>query len=243
MRKRYYIPIAVITLIGAYLYGANAYIYHRIHLGNLPYPDTRHTYTIPGSGAKKIYAALGDSLTAGIGTQKYEESYPYAFAKKMSGADAINLQVFAYPGVTSQNLIDNFLLPAVASKPDIVSVLIGTNDIHNWVSAAQFEKNYRTIIEKLAETHARIYAISIPYIGSNSVYLPPLNYYFDYKTAQFNGIIKRIAGEKKITYIDIATPTQTLFKEDGPLYAADSFHPSAAGYELWANIIYADSHR
>lgn len=236
------ILIAIILVVGAYLFGANAYIYHRIHQGNLVAPDTTHHYEISGpeGGAPLVYAALGDSLTAGIGADTYEQSYPYRLAQKLAVRNAINLEVFAYPGLKSDELVANYLSRAIQAKPDIVTVLIGTNDIHNWVSSAEFEKNYRTLLVALSKTNAKVYAVSIPYIGSNSLHLFPLNYYFDHEIAKFNAIVERLAAEYGATYVDIATPTKSLLKKDGPLYSRDSFHPSALGYSAWSTILYAN---
>ena len=239
-----YVALACAVVICLYLYAANAYFYHRIHTGNLVFPDIEHSYLISGAGSVKTYAALGDSLTAGVGAEKYSESFPYLVGKELAAKNTINLKVFAYPGLTSRDLVSDYLNSAIKAKPDVVTVLIGTNDVHNWVSAAGFEKNYRTILEKLTkETSAKICVISVPYLGSSSALLPPLQSYFDYKTAQFNDIIKRLAAEYQVTYIDIAKPTKTLFKTDGPQYAADSFHPSAQSYQSWADIIYAGINR
>ena len=242
--KGVYVASACVIVIGIYLYAANAYFYHRIHVGNLVFPDTEHSYLIPGAGGAKTYAALGDSLTAGVGAEKYTEAYPYLVGKKLTQKNTINLKVFAYPGLTSTGLISGYLDDAIKAKPDIITVLIGTNDIHNWVAAFEYEKNYRTRLDRLTkETPGKIYAIGIPYLGSNAAFLPPFQAYFDYKTTQFNAIIKRLATEYHVTYIDIATPTQSLFKKDGAVYAADSFHPSALGYKSWADIIYAGFNR
>lgn len=240
MYKTAVIAFLACVIIGVYLYAANAYFYHRIHIGYLVFPDTTHSYTIQGPGAAKPYAALGDSLTAGVGATKYNDSFPYRVAEKMSAESAITLKVFAYPGLTSAGLVTSYLPPAVETQPDIVTILIGINDIHNWVSAREFEKNYRTILASFPADTTRISAISIPYLGSNTALFPPLNFYFAWKTRHFNAIIKRLAAEYGATYIDIAEPTHELFKTDGVQYAADSFHPSAIGYQQWVDIIYAN---
>ena len=240
VQRLYYIPIIVILLLG-YLYLANAYIYHRIGRGNLIFPDTAHTYTLTGSSEKRVYAALGDSLTSGVGAPDYKQAYPYMVAQDLATRGEVNLKVFAEAGITSAMLISRYLTPAIESNPDIVSVLIGTNDVHNWVSATDFEARYREILTSLTkETDAEIYAISIPYIGSRFLILPPLNYYFDTKTSEFNAIIQKLAEEYDVTYVDIATPTRELFKEDGVMYATDSFHPSPLGYKQWSTLIYAN---
>lgn len=231
------------AVLSAYVYVAHAYIYYRIGQGNLIFPDTTHAYTIPGTTPPRVYAALGDSLTAGVGVSTYELSYPYSLARKLAQSQAYELKVFARPGITSSGLISEYLDAAIASKPDMVTILIGTNDIHNWVRADEFETRYRHILETLAtETDAEIYAISIPHIGSRFLYLPPLKWYFGYKSEEFNAIIARVSEEYGATYVDIATPTKTLLKADGELYAADSFHPSALGYKEFSDEIYARIH-
>jgi len=237
----------IVAVVGVYLSVANYYIYFRIGNSGLKPSDNQYTYTI-GNEAPAVtpltYVALGDSLTAGTGADKYEDSYPYLVAQKMAGDGEVALKDFSIPGARTSHLIDKLLVPAIAAKPDVVTVLIGTNDIHGKVGAADFEKNYRYIIENLQkQTDAEIFLVSIPFIGSDRIFLPPYNYYFRQKTVQFNEIIVRLSKEYGVNYIDIATPTEEIFAKDGPHYAVDSFHPSADGYKLWAQIIYDHIHQ
>ncbi|MDO8593221.1 MAG: SGNH/GDSL hydrolase family protein [bacterium] len=234
--KKYILAIAIITLASLYLYLANAYIYYRLNKAGLklPVPPT----SLQANG-RPLYVALGDSLTAGLGAEKYQESFPYLLARNLSGGSPASLRVLAVPGNRSDDLIKNQLEPAIAAQPDIITLLIGTNDIHGFYSREKFKKNYQFILERLAkETKAKVYAISIPWLGAPGLFSPPLNYYFDYKTAGFNKIIKQLAAAYGVEYLDIAAPTRALGRTGGPYYAADSFHPSAAGYALWAELIY-----
>lgn len=227
---------------GIYLCCANYYIYYRIGHSALGPSDKQYTYMMKdrsAQGAPLTYAALGDSLTAGTGTDRYEDSYPCVVAQKMAQKNEVQLKDFSMPGARSEYLKDSLLPQAIAAGPDIVTVLIGTNDIHGRVGKAQFERNYRDIIEALrAQTSAKIYLISVPFIGSDELFLPPFDYYFHRETIEYNEVIARLASEYGVGYIDIATPTEQVFAKAGPHYAADSFHPSAIGYKLWAQIIY-----
>lgn len=247
MRKRYYIAASVALVAAlAYLFFSYIYIYRSIGAANLAFPDKAHSYTVgnPAAGAGKTYVSLGDSLTAGVGVDDYTKSYPYLFAQLLAGNASVELKNFSWPGAKTKDVIAS-LPAALAAKPDVVTLLVGVNDIHDRkMTAAEFEQNYRTILETLTKkTRATIYVISIPYIGSRALLLPPFNYYFNYETTKFNGIIRRLAGEYRVTYIDIATPTRALFKDDESLYSVDEFHPSAAGYKLWSDILYADINR
>ncbi|MFA5880523.1 MAG: SGNH/GDSL hydrolase family protein [Candidatus Margulisiibacteriota bacterium] len=238
--KIIYCPIILLAIFVVYLYTANAFIYYRVGQGNLTEPASTELSMTNNEIATTTYVSLGDSLTAGAGAFSYEETYPYILATKMTNAGAnISLKNFSVSGYKTQDLIDELLDPAINAKPDVVTLLIGVNDIHNHIGRTQFKKNYQYILEKLTkETQAKIYLINIPYIGSNTAIVPPLDYYFETETNQYNEIIKELATQYNLKYIDLNSSTKGLFKTDGPHYAVDSFHPSALGYKLWANIIY-----
>jgi lysophospholipase L1-like esterase len=241
-KKVIIISAAVFIFLIAYLFAAHHYIYRRITLAGLKASDSQGEYVIQNeakSGVNLNYTALGDSLTAGVGVMKYEESYPYLLAQKIAdGKDNIILRDRAYPGARTGDLLGNLLTAAVNDQPDIVTILIGVNDIHGNVSKNKFTKNYTEILKRLkTETKARIIAISIPYIGADSLLLPPYNSYFKYKTIEYNKIIKKLTQASKVEYIDLYTPTEHMF-ENTKLCSTDLFHPSANGYGLWAKIIY-----
>lgn len=236
------IIIFLILVIAAYLLLTHHYIYYKIKEAGLIGSDKNHMYIFNGGATSSpglFYAALGDSLTAGTGVDNYEESYPYLVAKELGGSQGkITLADFSFPGYRTDDLTENLLAKAIAAKPDIITLLIGTNDIHGNYRLATFKNNYQNILEQLTtKTQAKIYLISIPYIGSNSLLLSPWNYYFDQRTASFNQTIQALAKKYNVNYIDVAEPTKALFKKNGPHYAADNFHPSASGYAVWAKII------
>jgi len=245
MKKKYLKILSIVLIvIAGYLYLAHTYIYRRIGYAHLPATDDRHTYVCEAAGASStaeiVYAALGDSLTAGVGVDQYEKSYPYLLAQHLVRDDRrVVHKNFSYPGARTQNLIDDLLEPAIAEQPDVVTVLIGTNDIHGLVSVLEFEKNYDRILEALTtRTDAQVYAVSIPRIGSDSLFWPPYNYYFDYKVVEFNAVIKKMADRHGVRFIDLDTPTAAVLKTDGPHYSVDLFHPSSVGCEWWAKLIY-----
>lgn len=243
-----FIFIIIIIAIGVYLNRAYARIYNEIDRAALKSPDIKRTYLIGNAMTTTeqiIYAALGDSLTAGVGADKYEQSFPYQLAQKIQhDQKQIKLLNWSVPGAKTEDVIDTQLNQAIAADPDIITVLIGVNDIHGQVAAAQFQQNYETILDRLArQTRARIYAINIPYIGAETLLLPPYSYYYDFQTKQHNEIIKNLCDRHQVEYIDLYAPTAEIFRRAGPHYSGDLFHPSAEGYSLWAQIIYDDINR
>lgn len=250
IRGHFHLILITLFLIVAaiYLNWAYAHIYNGIQSGGLRQVKELVTYNFNfdinnGVGEPLKYIALGDSLTYGAGTNNYQESFPYLIAQRLADGNnnkiPLTLYNYSWPGDRSSDLIEKFLPYAISDQPDIVTILIGVNDIHGQISASDFKANYDKILSRLSsETKARIYVVSIPYIGSNKLILPPYNFYFDYKTKQFNKIIKELAVKYKARYIDLYGATANLFKKSGEHYSADLFHPSVSGYALWGKIIY-----
>lgn len=230
----------VIVIIGYFWFGY-ANIYNRIRSGGLKTVDTQYIYNFDTESDQEIkYAALGDSLTAGVGTDSYEESYPHLLSKDLSKDNSITLKDFSLLGARTEDVIDKGLLEGVIEdKPNIITLLIGVNDVRENIGSKEFKGNYTYIVNELIKnTNAKIYLINIPFIGSNTLYLPPYNIYFKNRTIKFNNIIKEVAKENNLTYIDIATPTEQIFKKDGLYYSVDSLHPSKEGYKILEQIIY-----
>jgi len=237
--------IILLAIVGFYLNRSYAHIYDTIGAANLKPVNSAGQHLIINdmtTTAGLTYVALGDSLSAGAGTDQAEESLPYLLVKRLAGADRkIVLRNYSVSGFKTADLLTELLSPAIDTKPDVVTVLIGVNDIHNKVSAADFRKNYEEILSRLTrETSAQIYVINIPFIGADEMMLPPYQFYFDSQTKEFNAIIKELTNKYSVSYVDLYTPTVALFKKAGSHYSADLFHPSAAGYKIWADIIYAN---
>ena len=242
MKKVYVLIISLVVIVcGVYLNLSYGRIYNVVSSKNLQSPDKTKAYAIVSNADNKslVYVSLGDSLTAGVGVNNYEQSYPYLIAEKLSVKNNVILKDRSKVGFKSSDVKDALLPLAISDKPDIVTLLVGINDIRDNVSKDEFKKNYEQIIKSLTqETKAKIYIINIPFIGSDRLILPPYNYYFDYKTNEFNEIIKDIAKENNIQYIDLYSLTKKEFKKSDSYYSADLFHPSAEGYAFWADVIY-----
>jgi lysophospholipase L1-like esterase len=243
-KKILIISSAIFVFLVVYLFAAHHHIYREISAGGLKFSDQKGEYFVGAgtdSGNSLVYTAIGDSLTAGVGAEKYEDSYPYQIAQKLSGNRAgISLRDRAYPGARTSDVVNNLLNSAINDKPDIITLLIGVNDIHGLVSKKKFTENYSEILRRLkGETKAKIFTVSVPYIGTDSLLLPPYAAYFKFETKEYNQIIKALAQSYGVEYVDLYSPTENMF-ETAAFCASDSFHPSARGYALWAEIIYAD---
>lgn len=241
---RYFIGFFLfIVLLSGYLNFAYKRIYDYTIRPHLLSPYKENTYYLNTSFDKKEirYVALGDSLTAGVGSSDYKKTWPYLMALNLAKNSALVLINEASSGATAKDVLLNQVPETILENPDYVSLLIGVNDIHNLRSKKDFEDDYRKIVDEITKkTAAQVILINIPYLGENMLIWPPYNLLLDLRTRQFNTVIKQIANEKNLLYIDIYT--LVLFK-DHDLYSSDQFHPSEKGYLLLGDIINANFNR
>ena len=185
----------------------------------------------------------GDSITdAGRDKRNYHHlggGYPKYAAELMTAQhpdiefDFINLGI---SGNRTCQLFDRLYADAIAFEPDVISILIGINDVwHRYGSNkiattdAQIELNYRSILKRLKkETNAKIIMLAPFQLDAEATaYLRD-----DLKTLL--PIVRRLADE----YADVYIPLDTLFEEalktqPSPLYySEDGVHPTVWGAEF-----------
>ena len=138
---------------------------------------------------------------------------------------------FGISGNRTDQLFDRLYADGIAFQPDIISILIGINDIWHrknniFTTDAQIETNYRAILTLLREkTNAKIVMLA-PYVldAADKGYLAE-----DLKTVL--PIVRSLADE----FADVYIPLDELFDEamktqPEPLYySADGVHPNANG--------------
>jgi lysophospholipase L1-like esterase len=242
LKKLLFIFLGLLGLLAVYFFTANWFFYHQIQISGLQTSDTKHEYIFNETATTSrgtVYAALGDSLTAGVGVADYEQSYPYLIAQRLAGNDVkITHLNFSYPGEKTDGFIRDFLPETIASQPDIITLLIGVNDVHNNDNRQQFRRHYEDILAQLtSKTNAKKNVISLPLIGSKHSLWPGYRYYYYTKSLIFNDIIQELAVKYQVNYIDLTNSTKQYSLTPG-YYAVDGFHPADLGYQYWSQIIY-----
>lgn len=239
------ISVLVVILLGVYLNRSYAFMYKKIEQAALLTPSDFGSYVVGDQSSKPVsYVALGDSFTAGVGVETYTKSYPYIVSQRISENNKkVELTPFAVPGARTQYILTQLLDSTIKKNPDIITVFIGVNDVHGNISIDDFKDSYTKIIERLTqETDAQIFVINLPYVGTKELIRIPYRQYFDTRTQKFNEVIKELAQEYDIGYIDLYT-AQSPNSLNELYYSADLFHPGQIGYASWAQIIYENLNR
>ena len=182
------------------------------------------------------YVALGDSYTIGTSVEPADR-FPDQLARRVPGLELVaNLGVNGY---TTADLIRDELPALHGLAPDLVTLLIGVNDVVQDVPAATYEANVVDILDVLlaALPADRIVVVAIP----DYTVTPAGADYGDpaVKRAailESNAIMERLSGERGIAYVEIFDISSEAAAERS-LVAADGLHPSGAQYAGWVDRI------
>ena len=166
---------------------------------------------------KADIAFFGNSIT-------YYGDFQKAYADKK----VVNL---GYPGDNIDGMMQRIeALKAV--HPDKVFLMAGINGLKN-MELVTFDRKYNQLVDsvKKALPQARIYLQSILPVSKGR----EKDYGSNTKIREANGLIKRIAEEKRCTYIDL----HSLYVEDGGMpdsLTEDGIHLCDKAYDRWYQL-------
>ena len=178
------------------------------------------------------YLALGDSYTIGTGASDDAHAWPSIIAGRL-GAELTNPAVNGY---TTEDLIRDELPLYRTLKPDLVTVLIGVNDLVQGRTPDAYRKSLRTIYDEVKD--ARVVAVSIPTWS----YVPAAANFggarqVERLTGIFNAVAREEADTRGFAWVDIGPVSTSRIGSRGWI-ASDQLHPGDAQYAAWADVIW-----
>ena len=184
------------------------------------------------------YLALGDSYTIGTGASDPTRGWPSIVAARLGQktGDTVELTNPAVNGFTTDDLIQHELHHVNDLKPELVTVLIGVNDLVRGRPLAEYDSMLSTIYDAL--DGRRVFAISIP-----SWHFVPAAADFggadhvERLTRLFNQIAREEAVAHRFTWVDIGPASRSGIGSPGWI-ASDHLHPGDAQYSAWADVIW-----
>lgn len=172
------------------------------------------------------YVAIGDSAAQGIGASRPAHSYVGLIAAHLkSRITGVPVWVsnFSVSGATLRTALDVELPKLAKTKPDILTVSIGANDMATF-EPARFESELRELFAALPG-HAIV--ADLP-----SFYFLPA----EKKVRIANVILRRLAAEHRFTVVDLHSRTNRQGAWGVVTqFAGDLFHPNDRGYRIWAS--------
>lgn len=191
------------------------------------------------SGDPVAYVALGDSYTIGTSV-RVEDRWPNQLVRALEPEFELRLvENLGVNGYTTSDLITGELPQLASLDADMVSVLIGVNDVVRGVAAAQYRLNVAAILDDLVRL---VPAGGIVVVSTPDYTLTPEGASFGDPERQrqrihrFNEILAEEAQARDLAYIDISAVSD-LVLDDATLVAEDGLHPSGKQYAAWVELI------
>ena len=202
-----------------------------------------HWQTSSDSSEPLRYLALGDSYTTCTGASGSDQSWPEIVARRLAERTRHKVDVTnpAVNGFTTLDLIDKELAFTQRLKPDLVTILIGVNDLVRGRETGQYRASLVTIYDEVAALElpsGRALAISIP----NWSVVPAAREYGDpeeirHLTDTFNDIAHEEAEARGFTWVDI-TAASISGLGTAEWISSDGLHPGDRQYAVWAEVIW-----
>lgn len=208
-------------------------------------PPVRPHPAQPGS-PPVIYAALGASETAGVGTDDpARQSFPQDLYQRLPRSAV--LYNFGIPGETTAAALNDELPPALSARPTLVTVWFNVDDMVAGVAAADYQDRLDRLVAALRQGGAaKVLIANTPRLEQLPVYaacrspsersvrcplgnvtLPPPEQ-LDALVTAYNAAMTAVAERHEAVIVDLFGQTALLTQH--PEYvSSDGFHPSAQG--------------
>ena len=182
-----------------------------------------------------------------------KEASPQATQRDLTG----QVTVFnaGYSGNNTADLLARIDKDVFSHKPQLVILLIGTNDMlneRNRLTMAEFERNYRKLIRNIKRS-SRLVLMTIPPVNSGYIVKrkPQLNFTGNEPEElvdSANAVIKRLAFRNHCTLIDLHkiltgcggsnVSKESLFQNEANSGIDDGVHPTYDGYRVIASAVF-----
>ncbi|HEV7861632.1 MAG TPA: SGNH/GDSL hydrolase family protein [Acidimicrobiia bacterium] len=188
----------------------------------------------PGAGRRIVW--LGDSTAAGVGASSSPGALPSQVEDGLGSPDA-SLAVLAVSGSRAADVLREQVPKVAALRPDLLLISVGANDAVHLTGRGSFRHTYEELVRALPPG-VPVVLLGVPDMGAIPRFAQPLRALSGWRGRNLDTEVRRVAAATGAVYADIAGPTGPSFRRHpGRYFAADDFHPSDAGYGLWADAV------
>ena len=114
---------------------------------------------------------------------------------------------------------------------------IGANDATHLTSTGSYLDAYQAVIAGIP-AGADLVILGVPDLGSTTRLAQPLRAISSVRGDQLGAVSRDLAYQHDLAYVNIGAQTGPAFRADPTrLLASDGYHPSDAGYGVWADAI------
>lgn len=235
----FYSKLFFITFIGflvAYtLFSGGRFLYFRQAGHKLIALPRQDEYTV-GHGKPYQVAVTGDSTAFGTGASDFTKTYHYQFLTQQPGS--FHVQNYGVIGARTSDLTQQL---EQIKHVDLLFISISGNDVTHFTRLNDLTTQLDQLLT-LAESKADTVILITPGSMGDVGLLPwPIRLILGQRSSQVSTLTKQVSSQHDVIQVDMFSHPEYSFAQDPKTnFAADLFHPSNAGYMLWASAIAAE---
>lgn len=183
------------------------------------------------------FRVLGDSLAAGVGCARVEQSIGHVLATALRAAGHdVELSVHAVPGARSADLAPQ-VRAAVRAGADLALIVVGANDLTRLTPPAVGARLLHDAVADLTGVGARTIVVTAPDMGVLAHVPPGFRDLVSQTSRLYAQAQAGAATAAGAVVAHVGPEVFARFAADERLFSADRFHPSAAGYAVMAEAL------
>lgn len=172
---------------------------------------------------------IGDSIAAGTGINKFEQSLGGRLATQL----AKNYHVYLKNQAEKSSWTSDLALDKIDGKWDIAIVIVGSNELIHHINTRFFKVSCNRLLRELLPAVKHIYLVGPGDVASAKIF--PFWFRIRMRTKQLNlaKTMDKIAKEHRVTYVN---PLKHRTKKS--YFSKDGLHPNAFGHQKWFESIW-----
>jgi lysophospholipase L1-like esterase len=208
---------------------------HRPDLPSFDNQDISGSFGDRGSPLLRI-VAVGDSSLTAPGVDDLEDVWLRRLIRPYTAHHRVELISLGVGGSRAQDVLDGQLEAAVALRPDIAIVTVGSNDAIRAERVRRYAAALEVIVRRLEEVSGAVLLLGMGDLGSIPRLPAALRPYLTRRSRTFDRAGIRVAvAHPRTVKVHARGLMVTAFRADPSLFAADQFHASAAGHGVFAD--------
>jgi lysophospholipase L1-like esterase len=185
-----------------------------------------------GSGPGLHLLAAGDSIIAGVGAARREQTLAVQFAQALSATlgQGVAWRCEGASGANLGGLLQRLQLLDADTQADVILLSIGVNDVTGLATIGRWRAQLRQLMALIRRRWPAAWVVfaGLPPMEQFPLLPQPLRFSLGLRARTFDGIAAGLVGEQAAM---LHVPTRV---QRGPRgFCADGFHPCSESYAIW----------
>lgn len=175
----------------------------------------------------------GDSLALGIGASDSSRGFAFdLFERVRARRPASQVTNLAIGGATTADVVRLELPRLARTRPTLVLVEVGANDVVRRHSAREFARDFRALVDgvRRGAPHARLVLFNVPDVSVSPIFEAANKPALHALAVGFNAIVAAEARRSRASIVDLFAFSKRATADPSRYLSADQFHPSDDGH-------------